>query len=330
MAQRAGVLGGAAVFVAGAALFGLLPQFVDDAALPRLIEVGVYFIAMIGLNILTGYSGQISLGHGAFVGIGAYTTAVLASKYDVDPVLALPLAAVLTGVVGFLFGFPALRLSGVYLALATFGLAVSFIALVQSSHFEPVTGAGSGLQVDLPKTPYYLTWGIACGLFVAAWLLLRGRLGRRFRAVRDAPIAAVSSGVNLAWAKTLAFGIAAAYAGIAGGLLAILNGFVNPLSFPVTLSITLLVGTAIGGFGSLSGVILGALFIVYAPIRAEEISQQAPAVMYGLILLGVLFLMPGGAAELIRRLLSLLKRASTSLYSRTTAETSATDTRRGT
>jgi len=298
------------------AVFSLLPQVVDRASLPRLVEVGVYFIAMIGLNILTGYSGQISLGHGAFMGVGAYTTAVLVTKYDVPDVWTIPAAGALAGIVGFLFGFPALRLHGVYLALATFGLAVAFISLAQSTKFEGLTGAGGGLQVGLPKTPYYLTWGLAAGAFLLAWLFLRGKLGRAFRAVRDAPLAAVSSGVNLAVYKTLAFGLAAAYAGVAGSLLAILIGFVNPFSFPVSLSITLLVGTAVGGFGSLSGVIFGALFVVYAPLYAEDISKEAPAVMYGLILLAVLFLLPGGAAQLARRLAAVLKPITKPLYSR--------------
>ena len=316
----AGVVAGAAFFAVGVAIFALLPQFVAQSKLPRLVEVGVYFIAMIGLNILTGYSGQISLGHGAFMAIGAYTTAILVTRTDLSPEATIPIAGAVCGVVGFLFGFPALRLTGVYLALATFGLAVAMIQIPQSIHLADLTGGGTGLQFGLPTTPYYLTWSIAGGLFAVAWFVLRGRLGRRFRAVRDAPIAAVSSGVNLALAKTLAFGIAAAYAGVAGALLALLGGFVSPFGFPVTLSITLLVGTALGGFGSLSGLIFGALFIVYAPLYAEDISQQAPAVMYALILLAVLFVMPGGAAMLMKRLLSLLKRAATPLYTRPTPE----------
>lgn len=304
---------------AAVAVFALLPQVVDEASLPRLVEVGVYFIAVIGLNILTGYSGQISLGHGAFMGLGAYTTAVLTAKYGVSDVWTIPAAGALAGLAGFLFGFPALRLHGAYLALATFGLAVAFVSLAQSTKLEGLTGGGGGLQVGLPRTPYYLTWGIALGAFLLAWALLRGKLGRAFRAVRDSPLAAVASGVNLAVYKTLAFGLAAAYAGVAGALLAILIGFVNPLSFPVSLSITLLVATAVGGFGSLSGPLVGALFVVYAPLYAEEISKEAPSVMYGLILLAVLFLLPGGAAEAARRLASLgrsLKPTAKGVYSR--------------
>lgn len=313
-------LGGIAFFLVGVAVFALIPLFVGDPKLPRLVEVGVYFIAMIGLNILIGYSGQISLGHGAFIGIGAYTTAILVTKADMNEFLTIPIAGIVTGIIGFLFGFPALRLTGVYLALATFGLAVAFIELVRSERFAGLTEGSGGIQVGLPTTPYYVTWSVAGGMFVLAWLLLRGRLGRRLRAVRDAPIAAVSSGVNLALAKTTAFGIAAAYAGVAGALFAILIGFIGPLSFPITLSITLLVGAALGGLGSLTGVIFGALFIVYAPLQAEDISKDAPAVMYGLILLVVLFLIPGGAAQLLHRMVRLLKLLTSRFYTRRTSE----------
>ena len=166
-----------------------------------------------------------------------------------------------------------------------------------------------------PSTPYYQTWSIALGLLLLAWLVLSGKLGRSFRAVRDAELAAVSSGLNPAVFKTLAFGIAAAYAGIAGALLAIQLGSVNYLTFVPLLSITLLVGAAIGGFSALSGTIVGALFIVYAPLKAEDFSkkdwwstlhlpnpEQAPSVLYGLFLLGLLFLMPGGAAQLFGRI----------------------------
>ena len=204
-----------------------LPKAFNDYFNYRLAFVGIYFIAIVGLNILTGYNGQISLGHGAFMAVGAYTTAILNVNYGVGLYWTIPLAGIVTGLFGFAFGFPALRLSGVYLALATFGLAVS-IPLV-AKRFEHFTGGGQGKTVALPSSPIgglstnqwvsYLTWAIAGLMFGLAWWILRGNLGRAFRAVRDAPIAAVSSGVSLARYKTLAFGIAAAYAGVAGALL---------------------------------------------------------------------------------------------------------------
>ena len=311
-----------AYFAAGIVVLALLPQFISGYNEGQFVLVGIYFIAIIGLNIVTGYSGQISLGHGAFMGIGAYTTAILVTKYDWSQEWTIPIAGLVAGVVGFLFGFPALRLSGVYLALATFALAVAFISLAQSSRFESYTGGGGGLALGVPQTPYYLTWGIALGMFLAAWLLLRGRLGRRLRAARDAPIAAVSCGVNLAITKALAFGLAALFAGVAGSLLVIRTGFVNYLTFPVVLSILLLTGAAVGGFSSLGGMIFGALFIQFAPTYSSRLphvpKESAPTVAYGVVLLLVLFLAPGGAAQLPRRAFALLKRLTEPRYSRRT------------
>ena len=303
----------------------LLPHAFNDFFNFRLAFVGIYFIAIVGLNVLTGYNGQISLGHGAFMAIGAYTTAIL-HNHGVDLYLTIPIAAVLTGVVGFAFGFPALRLSGVYLALATFGLAVS-IPLI-AKRFEGLTGGGQGLRIDpLPDSPIgwlstnewlsYLTWAIAGLMFGAAWLIMRGPLGRAFRAVRDAPIAAVSSGVSLSRYKTLAFGIAAAYAGVAGALLAISIAFVNPDLFPVSLSILLLTGAVVGGLGSLEGMLFGAVFIQFAPGWAERLAKHVhyneatvqSTVFYGLILLAVLFLMPHGAAGLVQGVTRRLRQA---------------------
>ncbi len=315
---------------AAVAFLATYPLYHSNVETLKFTLVGIYLIAILGLNILTGYSGQISLGHGAFIGIGAYTTAILVDKTSLSDVATIPLAGLVAGAIGFLFGFPALRLHGVYLALATFGAAVAFIQLVQSVHYQSFTGGATGLFYGLPKNPYYLTWGIAAALYAAAWLLVHSKLGRALTAVRDAPIAAVSSGVNLALAKTLAFGIASAYAGVAGSLLAIRLGSVNPYSFPVALSILLLTGAALGGLGTLNGVVFGALFIQFAPDFAiDHVSKTAPEVAYGLILLAVLFLMPGGAGELLHRLGGLLKKAAKPLYSRTAdrAEAVVTSTR---
>lgn len=301
---------------AGIVAMAVLPSFLGDYQTRNMSQVGLYFIALIGLNIVTGYSGQISIGHGAFMGVGAYTTAYFATEHGLGVWWTIPLAAGVAGVAGFLFGLPALRLHGPYLALGTFALSVAFVELIRSDRFVEVTGGSQGLFFGLPAAPYYATWGIALGLLLTAWFLLAGKLGRTLRAVRDAELAAASSGINPAVFKTLAFALAAAYAGVAGALLAIHLGSVNSLVFVPALSITLLVGTAIGGFGALFGTIVGALFIVYAPLQAEDVSKQAPAVMYGLFLLAVLFLMPGGAAQLVLRLRALLRRLVQGVYSR--------------
>jgi branched-chain amino acid transport system permease protein len=269
--------------------------------------------------MLTGYAGQISLGHGAFMAIGGYTTAILMSDHGVKDVWTIPVAAVVAGAAGFLFGIPALRLSGLYLALATFAVAVATPPVIK--RFEGFTGGGSGInlfgteELTASLTPvhvlgfelnfnnwlYYLCATVSFVLYVVAWLLLRGRTGRAFRAVRDSETAAVSFGVSLARYKTLAFGLSAAYAGVAGSLFAIATTFVNPDTFPISLSIFLLVGVVVGGLGSLVGLVAGAVFIQFLPLWAQEVSTSpgAPAVVYGAALIAVMFLLPNGVAGLL-------------------------------
>jgi branched-chain amino acid transport system permease protein len=275
--------------------------------------------------------------------IGAYTTAILTVKHDWNDLVTIPAAGLVAGIVGFLFGFPALRFAGVYLALATFAIPVAVVSLAK--RFEGFTGGGGGLVMDLPRAElgfvlttnhwlYYLTWGIAGILLLAAFLLTSGRSGRAFRAIRDSEVAAVSSGINLGVWKTLAFGISAFYAGVAGSLLAISSAFVNPDTFPLSLSILLLVGVVVGGLGSLSGTIVGALFIAYVPLYANEILDAVsgpvgvevstdvagvPSVVYGVILLLVLFVLPSGASGLFHVLFHTRYRR---LYSRFTARVS--------
>jgi branched-chain amino acid transport system permease protein len=334
-----GTLVRAAAIVAVAVLVVLLPKAQTDFLNYQFAFVGIYLIAIVGLNVVAGYSGQLSIGHGAFMAFGAYTTAILSADYDVGKYWTIPIAGILTGIFGLLFGLPALRLSGVYLALATFGLAISIVLVAK--RFEGFTGGGQGKQIDLPASPIggvstnawlsYLVWAVAGVMFAAAWLMLRGRLGRAFRAVRDAPIAAVSSGVNLAWYKTLAFGISAAYAGVAGSLLAICIAFVNPDTFPISLSILLLTGAVIGGLGTLQGMVLGALFIEFVPKWAENLSKHLhynestvqPTMIYGLILLAVLFVAPGGAGSLLSQAGAVLNRARRWLYSRADSRATA-------
>jgi branched-chain amino acid transport system permease protein len=338
----------AGLFVLAIAIVMYLPQlrWVSDFRAQQFAYVGIYFIALLGLNVLTGYTGQISLGHGAFMAIGGYTTAILISDQglklgghtfssDMKDVWTIPLAGLVAGIVGFLFGFPALRLTGLYLALATFAVAVAMPGLIKYDRFETFTGGGGGINlfgipgltgslegVTIPlidKTItfnewlYYLSWTVALIMFAIVWLLLRGKIGRSFRAVRDSELAAASSGVNLATYKTLAFGISAFYAGVAGSLLAIATTFVNPDTYPITLSIFLLVGVVVGGLGSLWPLVFGAIFIQFLPLWAQEVSkaQGAPAVVYGVILILVMIILPGGAAGLIRRLQSLGARFGT-------------------
>jgi branched-chain amino acid transport system permease protein len=294
-------------------VFVLLPHVAGGFFVYQLAYVGIYFTALLGLNVLTGYSGQISLGHGAFVAVGAYTTGILVSHEGIRNLWTIPVAGIVAGVVGYLFGYPALRLTGVYLALATYAVAIALPSLAK--RFPGLTGGGTGISLEQPQAPfglpigerpwlYVLTWGVGAVLFVVAWLLLRGRLGRTLRAIRDSEVAAVSAGVDVAAYKRLAFGISSFYAGVAGALLAITVAYVNPDTFPPSLSILLLSGAVVGGLGSFAGPLLGALFVEFVPYYAQDISHQASSVVYGVVLVVVMFLAPTGVVGIVRRAVS--------------------------
>jgi branched-chain amino acid transport system permease protein len=312
----------ALALVVGVAGVFLAPRWVSDI---DLAEMGVWFIAILGLNIVTGYTGQISLGHGAFMAVGGYTTAILVTDYGMRDLWTIPLAGLVGGLAGFLVGVPALRLSGLYLALATFGLAVATPALLRWDKAEGLTGGNGGIQLfneegligrgfedvevfgqtlTFTRAVHYLTWAIAGVLLVVAWLVLRGAPGRAFRAVRDSEIAAASSGVNLAAYKTGAFALSAFYAGVAGSLFVIAATFVNPETFPVTFSLTLLVGAVVAGLGSLWGLVAGAAFLTFVDDFAEDISTApgVPDTIYGLVLVLLVLLLPTGVAGGLRRL----------------------------
>jgi len=323
------------VVAAGLALFVFLPHLVSDFHSRDLARAGVFFIAIVGLNLLTGYTGQISLGHGALMAIGGYTTAALVVHEHWRDVWTIPLAGIAAGIVGFVIGLPALRLSGPYLALATFGFAVAMPSLLKK--FSGLTGGTQGLRF-LESSPqqvtgltgsvtilghsttqnhflYYLTWAIGIVGLATAWLIVRGRVGRVFRAVRDSETAAVSSGVNLAATKTLAFALSGVYAGVAGALLAIQDEIVNPLSFGFLLSILILVGAVVGGLGSLPGLVLGALFVQYLPDLSTHVSTRpgVPDFVYGAAIIVLMILLPSGAGGLLRRVAGPL---TTRLYTR--------------
>jgi branched-chain amino acid transport system permease protein len=290
----------AAGFVVAVLVVALLPSFISSYHALEWANVGIYFVALLGLNVLTGYSGQVSLGHGAFMAIGGYTSAILIAHHGVRDVWTIPLAGLVAGAVGLAFGLPALRLTGLYLALATFAVAVAFPALVRK--FEHFTGGNAGLVLTLHTNDwlYYLSWSIAGAGLLVAWLVLATPVGRSFRALRDSEVAAISSGISPALYKTLAFGISSFYAGIAGSLVAISTAYVSPLTFPITLSLFLVVGLAVGGLGSLPGSVVGAILIQFLPTYASHVSQQAPQVIEGAVLVAVMLLLPGGAAGLLR------------------------------
>ena len=312
------------------ALIGLAVLIALACALPFLVSnyrtfqftlVLVYAIALLGLNILTGYNGQISLGHGAFYAVGAYVAAILMDKFGVPYWLTLPVAGVVCFVVGFLFGRPALRLEGLYLALATFALGVSMPQLLKYKHFEHWTGGVQGIVIIKPDPPfglklsadqwlYFFTLAVTGAMFVLGWNLLRGRVGRALVAIRDHPTAAAAMGIDTALYKSLAFGVSAMYTGVAGALGAIAVQFVAPDSFTILLSITLLVGMVVGGLASIGGAFFGALFIQFVPNLADQISKAAPWAIYGVFLIGFMFVMPMGINWAIRMGWARLRRVS--------------------
>jgi len=292
-----------------------LPFLVSNYRTFQLTLVLVYAIALLGLNILTGYSGQISLGHGAFYALGAYCAAILMDKAGVPYWATLPAAGAVCFVAGFLFGLPALRLEGLYLALATFALGVAMPQLLKYHHLEKWTGGVQGIVIPKPEAPlglpvnadqwlYFFTLFVTLVMFVLGWNLLRGRVGRALTAIRDHAIAAEAMGVHNALYKSTAFGVSALYTGVAGALGAIAVQFVAPDSFNIFLSIVFLVGIVVGGLASISGALYGALFIQFVPNIADEISKAAPWAVFGIFMIGFVYLMPTGVAGAVRLLLA--------------------------
>jgi branched-chain amino acid transport system permease protein len=290
-----------------------LPFVASNFRVFQFTMVLAYAIVLLGLNMLTGYNGQISLGHGAFYAIGAYTAAILMDRFGVPYWLTIPVAGAVCLVAGFLFGLPALRLEGLYLALATFALGVALPQLMKYKHLEHWTGGVQGIVITKPDAPfglplsadqwlYFFTLAITVVMFVLAVNLLRGRIGRAMVAIRDHSLAAGAMGINVAMYKALTFGVSAMYTGIGGALGAIAVQFVAPDSFNVFLSIAFLVGIVVGGLASIEGAIFGAIFIQFVPNLADQISKAAPWAIYGIFLIAFMYLLPGGIAGLIKAL----------------------------
>ena len=292
----------------------VLPVFLlESFRLFQLTMAVIMALAILGLNIVTGFNGQISLGHGAFYAVGAYTTAILVYHLEWSFWWTLPVSAVICATLGYGIGFPALRLGGLYLALTTFALAVAVPQLLKLNALEHWTGGVQGLFILKPEPPagvaltpdqwmYLVALGISGVLFLLAWNLVRSRIGRALMATRDHPTAAEAMGMDTASLKTRAFAASALITGIAGSLSAAVVEFVAPDSFTIFVSITLFVGMVAGGVASILGSVFGGLFVLFVPNIAEAISKSAPGVIYGVILILFLFLLPDGFAGLLRRI----------------------------
>ncbi|HTO50206.1 MAG TPA: branched-chain amino acid ABC transporter permease [Burkholderiales bacterium] len=313
MARR----GAPVVALVAVAIACALPFLLSNFRLFQFTQVYIYAIALLGLNLLTGYNGQISLGHGAFYAIGAYAAAIMMDQWGVPYGWTIPAAGLICFAAGFLFGLPALRLEGLYLALATFSLALATPQILK--YFEHWTGGSQGIVLAKPSAPFGLPlnpdqWLYFLALVVllaALWLaanLLRGRVGRAIVALRDNPIAARAMGVNSALYKSLTFGVSAAYTGIAGALSAVAIAYVAPDSFNIFLSIALLIGIVVGGLASIAGAIYGAFFLHFVPNWAQDISKAAPWAIFGVSLILFMYFMPYGIAGAVHRIAQRLQR----------------------
>jgi branched-chain amino acid transport system permease protein len=289
-------------------LLVLAPLFVKNFIIFQMTMWLIYAIAVLALNILTGGSGQFSLGQSAFYAVGAYTSAILMEHFNVNYALTLPIAGLICFAFGYVFGQPALRLSGVYLALATFALATAMPQLLKLGVFEHWTGGVQGLVVTKPDAPfglpmsqdmwlYYFTLVVSIAIYVFSVNLLKSRSGRAMMAIRDNEIAASAMGVDVALYKTLAFGVSAGITGVAGGLGAIAVQFVAPDGYTIQLAIALFLGMVVGGVGWLPGSLAGSAFIVFVPNIAESVSKGLSGAVFGVILIVIIFLVPHGARQ---------------------------------
>ncbi|HUC36629.1 MAG TPA: branched-chain amino acid ABC transporter permease [Acidimicrobiales bacterium] len=309
--------------VAAAGFYGLT-SVLSDYDNYRLGEIALYAVALAGLSVLTGMNGQISLGHGALMAVGAYTTALLMTHTQLNFVVELLAAVAVTTAMGVVVGIPATRLKGPYLAGMTLILALGLPLLADK--YSATFGGDQGLSTNSPTPPgsisayEWLTWIEILGALITLLLLanlLRSRFGRSFRAVRDDEIAASLAGIHVARTKVIAFAVSAGCAGLAGAFLGVSTGVVSTGEFPLSLSIGILAGMVLGGAGSLMGVWWGAVALVYLPDWSTSISKSfslgngvsayLATIIYGVVLIVVMLLAPSGIQGGLRRGASEIK-----------------------
>lgn len=302
------------------ALLAIFPLFASDYVVGLATLCGIAAIGAIGLNILTGFTGQISIGVGAFLGVGGYTSAILTAKLGLSFWIAMPIAGIITAVVGGLFGLPSLRLKGLYLAIAT--LAAQVIILFVISRWDSLTGGTAGMVLSRPEiggfvfysetSYFYLMFGVLIITAMFALNLFRSRVGRAFIAVRDRDIAAEVMGIDLFKYKVLAFIVSSFFVGVAGALLGHYTMVVSPELYSISVSIEYLAIILVGGLGSVFGSIYGAVFITLLPVvlrsGVELLSAVFPdisnvlngmkEVVFGLVIILFLIYEPEGLAKI--------------------------------
>ena len=309
-AMRAGVVGAIALCLLAVPL--LFPNFL----VYQFSLVLTYAIAILGLNLLMGFNGQISVAHGVFFAIGGYTTAIFMTRYGMNYLATLPIATAIAALFGFVVGVPALRWQGLPLAFITFGLAV--LAPPIALKLEPITKGATGISMPKPEPPAWFPGSqdtfiyLVClaGMAVCvllAWRLTRGDTGRSLRAARDNGLIAESLGVNLVAVRIAAFTTSAAFAGFGGGLFAIVNAYVSPESFQMTKSFDFLVGSIVGGITSISGSLIGALFIVFLPDWSADMNIALSGLIYGGIMVVMMLVARDGVVGLVVNLAQILR-----------------------
>jgi branched-chain amino acid transport system permease protein len=306
-----------AVIAVVAAVVIAIPQYYEPFRVNQFTRIVIVAIAVLGLNLLTGFNGQISIGHSAFFGIGAYTTTILVADHGWPAGLTAVLAAVIAFGVGALCGIPALRIKGLYLALVTLALAIVFPLFVK--RFSSETGGSQGKSLDEIEPPealdlendqwrYYVVIVVAIILFVLVRNLVHSRVGRALIAIRDNETAAEVMGINLARFKTVTFGISSAIAAVAGSLFAMVEGFVSSQTalFNLTGAIEFLAAMVIGGAATVVGPVFGAFFVEEIPRLLSDYNPALSQVLYGALLVALMFFIPSGVVGLYRRVRSRL------------------------
>jgi len=265
-------------------------------------------VVAIGLNIVLGFAGLLSFAHSAFMGIGAYATAILMARLQLPYVLALPLAGLVSATVGVCVGLPAVRVRGLYLALVTIACLYFFSWVFV--HWDTVTNGSNGMSVPTPafagiplesdEQKFYLLLPIAALMLWLAAVLMKSRLGRSFVMVRDAELAAQTCGINVMTTRALAFGISAFYAGVGGGMFAMSVSFIDPHSFGMLQMVTQFGMVLIGGISSLAGSLIGATLLTILPEFLREF-RGAEEILYGFLMIVFIIFMPDGIAGFLRR-----------------------------
>jgi branched-chain amino acid transport system permease protein len=291
------------------AIIGIVYPHLQPPHIVALATLGLaYAIAIVGLNMLAGFAGQVSLAQSVFVATGAYITAILVQRYNWPFIGTIPIAMAVTFVLGVLVGLPAMRLSGIYLAIVTFSLGLLVPPII--IRLEPWTAGANGMPITRKMVPtgglapdqwkYYTAFAFTCAAFYLVRNIQRGGLGRALVVMRSNPLVAATIGVNASRLKVLAFAWSAMLAGIAGSIIALVDEFVAPQTFTFMLSILLLVGAVIGGIHSIVGALIGGLVLVILPQLTDRAGLGWVGVIYGAAVVAVIMVAPNGVTGLVK------------------------------